>query len=141
MADQLIEKIQDLSLRFRRAIEATAPASLPVTFHRFPSGACGDATALLGQYLIDNGIEPVEYICGLKGGRSHAWVRVGDIVADITADQFPDVNEPVIVTRDLAWHQKYRIDQAHAGGVDVYNDFASAVLRSAYERVLQNLPD
>jgi hypothetical protein len=35
---------------------------------------------------------------------SHAWVEQGQVLADITADQFTDVPDRVIVTADRSWH-------------------------------------
>ncbi|HEC73707.1 MAG TPA: hypothetical protein ENI26_04945 [Methylophaga aminisulfidivorans] len=83
---------------FRSAIEACS-SSLGVSFKSFPSGACGDVTPLLGTYLIGRGFGEFQYMLGNYGSRgddgwsSHAWLQSGDLVVDITADQFHDVSE------------------------------------------------
>lgn len=43
---------------------------------------------------------------GTKFG-SHAWLERGSWIVDITADQFPDVTESVIVTQDRDWYNRY----------------------------------
>ncbi len=91
--------------RFRWAIEACERSLLPVTFERFPRGSCGDANLLLGNYLTEQGLGDFEYILGERGSKaadpstwtSHAWIRQGRTIIDITADQFTEVTESVIV--------------------------------------------
>ncbi|MCV6609165.1 MAG: hypothetical protein OIF55_00170 [Amphritea sp.] len=38
--------------------------------------------------------------------KSHAWLQLGNVVVDITADQFPDVSAPVIALAPSQWHQR-----------------------------------
>lgn len=100
---QQIEAIVRASERFRAAIERCNPAALPITTQSFPEGACGDAVTLLGHYLKDEGFGRSYYWSGwrVEGERrfSHAWLQFGGMVVDITADQFPDVEERLIVCR------------------------------------------
>ncbi len=35
---------------------------------------------------------------------THAWVERYGLIVDITADQFPDVSEPVVLTTNRTWH-------------------------------------
>jgi hypothetical protein len=35
---------------------------------------------------------------------THAWVERDGLIIDITADQFVDVAEPVLLTTDRTWH-------------------------------------
>ena len=75
----------------------------------FPRGACGDASRLLGIYLESLGLGKWTYVQGQAGGQrfaTHAWVEQDGLIVDITADQFDDVAEPVIVTRDRSWHDR-----------------------------------
>ncbi|MEZ7501495.1 hypothetical protein QO189_03310 [Psychrobacter sp. Arc29] len=68
------------------------------TFYRssgFPKGCCGDATDLIGLYLLKfHGIES-EYVCGEglinNSYQSHAWLLCQGYIIDITADQFNDI--------------------------------------------------
>ena len=67
------------------------------TLNKFPKGSCGDASLLLGKYLIENGFEP-KYKNGKNGKyegndvKSHAWLELNDIIIDITARQFDQNN-------------------------------------------------
>lgn len=99
-----LEQIHDAATRFRAAIENLN--SLPLTMEAFPRGACGDASELLGQYLQDSGLGTWMYVMGFRSrdGWTHAWLEAGGVITDITADQFDDFTEAVIVTDDRTWH-------------------------------------
>lgn len=77
-----------------------------ITFRFFPGGTCGAVSDLLGQYLRQAYGLDARYVCGLRDGQqSHAWVRVDDVIVDITADQFEDGMPPVAVASpDNEWH-------------------------------------
>jgi hypothetical protein len=47
-------RIRDLAKRLRAAIEACDLTTLPITFHEFPRGSCGDASLILAKHLKDN---------------------------------------------------------------------------------------
>ena len=81
---------------FRYGIESALKEgcfSEDISFSHFPSGCCGDAADLLGQYLLDYGIQ-TKRVCGIHGygdernPQTHAWLQYGNIVIDITGDQF-----------------------------------------------------
>lgn len=96
--------------RFREAILRCPPKSLGIAFECFPRGACGDTSDLLCEYLKEIGFQNVWYVsgeCWDPDYQSHAWVEVDGAIVDITADQFPEVSEPVLVTRDRAWHSRF----------------------------------
>ena len=85
-----------LSYQFRNAINYIKDTGLyeyNSFFSRFPSGCCGDTSDLLAQYFYDHGIV-AKYVCGTWHGetsydsQSHAWLLVGNLVVDITGDQF-----------------------------------------------------
>jgi len=85
----------------------------------FPHGYCTAASWLLVTYLVEwLGIEPIEVVA--KGERQlptddpdlptrqgHMWVEHGSFIVDITADQFEDRSETVIVTTDRTWHDQF----------------------------------
>lgn len=90
--------LNKLVFEFRKAIEKAKEKGkfFDEPFRRFPNGCCGDACDLLAQYLLENGINS-KYVCGTyyEDQQSHAWLEIGDIIADITADQFKgDKNYP-----------------------------------------------
>jgi hypothetical protein len=70
--------------------------------HSFPRGACGDTSMLLGKFLLDYYKIDCDYVCGscLEEGKehwTHAWLEYKGLKIDITADQFNEVSERVIV--------------------------------------------
>lgn len=80
----------------------------------FPKGCCGDATDLVGLYLLKfHGIES-EYVCGecLINNlyQSHAWLLCQGYIIDITADQFNDIgyNLPdVLIQTQSDFHDSF----------------------------------
>jgi hypothetical protein len=75
----------------------------------FPRGTCGLVSDLLGRYLVEAGFKKVMYVCGEKRSEgSHAWVEVGEIILDITGDQFGQ--PPVVVTAASNWHDQWERD-------------------------------
>gem|GEM_PF-2325767 len=94
------------ALRFRRAFDVGGLTW--VAFQDFPGGACGDASELLGQYLTDCVFGAWTYVSAARtDGWTHAWVEQDGLIADITADQFPDVTEPCVVTANSEWHGQW----------------------------------
>jgi hypothetical protein len=101
-SDQL-DSLRKLAVRFRRAIESCR-AKLPIGLKDFPFGSCLDASLLLGHYLEQSDVGKPIYVSGTKDGRTHMWLEMDGVIIDITADQFGDAPERVMVTRDTAWH-------------------------------------
>jgi len=66
-------------------------------FSGFPRNACEGASLFLGATLKE--IFPMSHIEYLKGydenGAIHFWLEVDAKVFDITADQFPEIPEPL----------------------------------------------
>jgi hypothetical protein len=131
--------IRRLAERFRAAVEACDLRRLPITFHEFPNGSCGDATLILAKYLNDNGHEGFVYVCGIRDGHSHAWLQRGDLIVDITGDQFPDNEHSVCVSRRSAWHAQFEIDHESSSDIDLYDDLTRVGLGAAYNKILQQL--
>lgn len=104
----------------RRALDGCPRSELP--WANFPRGACGDVSLILGQLLDDEGIKGFQYICGNKYEpfSSHGWLQHGEWIVDITADQFDDVNDSVIVTDKSEWHACWAPDRPAAGTLREY---------------------
>ena len=102
------EEVRRAASLFREAIVRCARGDLP-TFRNFPHGSCGDTSILLGQHLYDRSLGLWEYAGGERelDLHSHAWIEQDGLIVDITADQFEDMAEPVIVTRDRSWHRQF----------------------------------
>lgn len=118
-------KLERLVYKFRTAIEAAYDNNLfanDILFSRFPRGCCGDASILLGHYLMKNGIE-TDYVCGTYYGedsfdrQSHAWLQINEIVIDVTGDQFKNdrtflnYSEPVYIGTPGEFYDLFEVNQ------------------------------
>lgn len=119
------EKIRDLAVRFREAIQNCDRTELPLSLAEFPIGSCADASILLGTYFKDNGINGFVLIKGKRGeGNSletHYWLEKGNMIVDITADQFQGINGDIVITYSNS---------------DLYNTFDRCVQQEADYRMI-----
>ncbi|NTA40588.1 hypothetical protein [Agrobacterium salinitolerans] len=134
-----MEQLEILARRFRDAIERTPANLLPITFQNFPAGACGDATLVLGHYLKAQGLAAFDYVLGMRDNHSHAWLQHGDIIIDITADQFSEIDQSVIVTAHPTWHSEFAAEVLHEADFTIYDGYTAATLGSAYHAILQHM--
>jgi len=133
-------KLKQLATEFRLAIEkCQGVRTIIVTFSNFPRGSCGEASLFLAKYLEENNCGCFNYILGDREGRSHAWLEQGDVIVDITADQFDDNDQPVIVTVNHNWHSQFSGEVQHVANLDGYDKYNSALLRSGYETILKEI--
>src|SRR4051794_18534083 len=96
--DRLTELLATVEV-FRRALEVTTELSHP-GFRQFPRGACGESSGLLGEFLRERGFGEWTYRWSVRyepDHQSHAWIEQGDVVVDITADQFEEIDKPVVI--------------------------------------------
>lgn len=139
-----IQPIKRLALLLRSAIESTSKEERTACLARFPSGACGDASLLLGTYLEDLSIEGFEYVSAERGSKndgtwtSHAWLEREGIIVDITSDQFVDGPGPVIVTRDSTWHGTFEVNERLPSTIRAWSGVDA--LAGFYERIRKQLP-
>ena len=54
------------------------------------------------------------YVSGMSGEMSHAWIEYYDYVIDITADQFQEVTEEVLIVQrsDSSLHTRFEIEKS-----------------------------
>ena len=128
----MMNKIKEHATLFRSAILKCDPKSLPITLQGFPGGACGDAALLLAKYLQENNLGQYNYMIGQREGRSHAWLQNNDFIVDITADQFIDQSDTVIVTKDNSWHSIFNGEALHVADINIYDENTKAMLQNAY---------
>lgn len=79
----------------------------------FPTGTCGWVSVALGSVLATEFPEEMFfYVCGNCGKQSHAWIQYYDYVIDITADQFEEISEEILIVRrcDSHLHTKFVIE-------------------------------
>jgi len=55
------------------------------------------------------------------GRHSHAWIKQGDIIIDITADQFDEIKAPIIETKASPWHDSFDTELLHEADFHVYD--------------------
>lgn len=136
-----MRKIVQLATEFREAIDLAFEAGefdSDIIFRSFPRGCCGDASDLLAQYLLENGIKTT-YVCGTywgepeENGQSHAWLVTGRYtIIDITGDQFKrnptflNYDNPVYVGRKDKFHGLFEVEDR-----DVYEHHGINALGSA----------
>ena len=134
-----------LAERFRSAIELTPKSDLPIGFAEFPAGSCADASIILGAFLFDRGFGEFELTRGSRGRMdddnwgTHGWLTQGELVIDITADQFADIDKAVIVSRDSKWHNQFSIVGTNIAHFNTYDSHTSGSLGDAYRKVVSTL--
>ena len=139
-------QIRAATVEFRslieRWIEGCPASSLPPSFRYFPRGSCGDATPLLGTYLIDRELGEFQYVLGKKYPsnklQSHAWLQRDSLIVDITADQFDEVTQKVVVSRRSQWHRSFWQEVSHeVADFREFDGYALRVLQIAYDAILE----
>lgn len=100
--------------KFRNMIELflKSGTSIPTyRFNNFPRGQCLNTAQMLADFLKSKGYENVVVISGSsKILGSHAWISIGDLIVDITADsdQFSEYNyPPVFINKESRLHSMF----------------------------------
>lgn len=142
-----LSRFKNLAGQMRAAIDSMPREDLPLQMSNFPAGACMDTSLLLGAYLVDLGHIGFELISGTRGswddstGATHAWLARGDLVIDITADQFSDAPAGVIVESSPVWHQQFEGEQIGSGDFRTWRGPYMAYMRAMYSRLLATLSE
>ncbi|MGE8296000.1 MAG: hypothetical protein ACN6PH_10680 [Pseudomonas sp.] len=124
--------------RFRQAIQKIPASGRPIDFRNFPSGSCGSTSELIGTYLEGLGFGKFYYVHGSKPGiESHAWIKQGRLIVDLTADQFHEINIPVMVLDESPWHNEFEISACHAIDLVATDKTAFLPLLPFYEKILR----
>jgi hypothetical protein len=135
--------MSDACARFRAALETTTPR--PVGLKDYPLGACGETCELLADYLRTAGRGDPMFVSAVNQGtgQTHAWLELGELVIDITADQFDGVDDPVIVTTDRSWHDSHFLSSGHhrPAGLAYWDGPARAEVERYYARLLSVLDE
>lgn len=147
------DKIEELAISFRTAIEVAKDAGefdSDFLFPRFPCGCCGDAADLLGEFFLENGIKSY-YVCGNRyfdnteeGTQSHAWLLVDNLIVDITGDQFKarasyyNYDKKVFVGTGDDFHALFRVEKRDMHiftGIKGYNGICRSRLFELYQKI------
>lgn len=102
-------EIRQAAIDYRRALAQMKHDAWPFGLSNFPSGWCKFASWILGRHLMaELGCAVPEYVFGDRGWpdnyQSHGWLECSGLIVDITADQFSDMDEPVVVVERSDWH-------------------------------------
>jgi hypothetical protein len=90
--------LEEIIIKFRKALEKPHVKESYIGFRHFPRGSCSDSSDLLGHYLTDNGLGRFDLVSGENAnGQTHAWLENNEYIIDITADQFENKSEKVII--------------------------------------------
>ncbi|WP_146042157.1 hypothetical protein [Chromobacterium sinusclupearum] len=134
--------ILEVATHFRIAIETLPIEERIVNLRSFPKGACGDASLLLGAYFSDQGIVGFNYVTGERGEvdvgtwTSHAWLRRGDLIVDITADQFPESPMAIIVSQRSTLHDSFQVVRQDIADFRQWSGYGAEILYPMYSRIL-----
>lgn len=152
-----MESIQTLISNFRHAVDLAknnGEFDNDFSFNHFPRGCCGDASDLLGEYLLEHGVQST-YVCGNRdfddpeeGVQSHAWLLVNGWIADITGDQFS--NRSIYFNYDIPdyygpkddFHRLFEVENRDVHpflGLKNYNAFCLGRLYDIYEKIKRYL--
>jgi hypothetical protein len=139
-----LARLGEVAARFRAAIEIVG-ADLGTPFGNFPRGCCGQATLLLGTHLVERGFGEFAYMLGRRrifdkaADESHAWLQRGDLIVDITADQFAGINDAVVVTTDSDWYQQFEPKPEHVADYRIFDAHTVAVFSGKYSKITATL--
>jgi hypothetical protein len=77
----------------------------------------------------------------MRGDHSHAWLQRHDPVIEITADQFGDQEQAVIVAYKSDWHSTFTTDRQdkHPADFEQYDQLKAGMLARAYHAIIQDV--
>jgi hypothetical protein len=132
--------IKTLAEKLRAAILATPREERPISLRDFPHGSCGDATLLLGTYLSEHGLGDFMYISAARstpagGIWTHGWAEQDELIVDITACQFPEIQATVIVDSNSSWHATFERKESHRAHINAFDGPEMPALRRYYARL------
>jgi hypothetical protein len=140
MNDPIQKILYDLTSRFRGAILRSTPStSQLLSLRDFPHGACADASLLLAKYLQVNNCGQSFYVLGMRDGQGHAWLQLDEFVIDITADQFDDQDDGVIVSTNSSWHNSFNGNIHSVADFCLYHRDTVFELTRAYHSITSRL--
>ena len=110
--DETMEKLRSEAILVRSAIKATDLRNCGFTLSDFPKSSCHHAVKLLAFHLSELGWSKLQRVTGTRNDDPrypHLWLLAGDVIIDITADQFAGEGQPpVTVTRRSPWHETWK---------------------------------
>jgi hypothetical protein len=137
---ECIRTVEKLALKFRLTIESLPDKDFGEAewFLRFPRGCCGETSELLSKYLMENGVK-TEYVWGVHGNQSHAWLEYNSYVIDITADQFSDIKDRVVIKADKQWYSKFKRQSRKYSDFEIDNELNKVRLGTLYKNIISRI--
>ena len=133
------QTIRSVAESLRTQIISVSPEARPISLRHFPRGSCGDAVDMLATRLAGSPGRSLEYVFGKRvtddGIEIHAWLQVDGFIVDITADQFDEVDDAVIVKRSSDWHSRWGTRILREAGLDHVVGRSGMQLRAFLERL------
>ena len=63
-------------------------------------------------------------------------VEKDGLIIDITADQFRDMEDKIIVTTDRTWHDLWDWEVEHVADIERYHHHTKSTLEDAYKTIV-----
>jgi len=107
----MTKHLEHLALRIHGAFEAIPSRLWSKRGGPFPRGWCSDASQVCGAILSDHGHTDFVCVNGARGedrSQSHSWLSGYGLIIDLTAGQFDDAPEGVVIFRNTSWHQQFK---------------------------------
>lgn len=121
---------------------------LSAEFKFFPNGSCGSACILLATFLYENGFGNFRLVTGERyfwngdfyQEYSHSWLESNEsFVIDITAYQFPDIKERIIIDNKSLWYTNWNII-SEIDNVNIHYGLSSNYFDSInYEKIITKI--
>ena len=117
-------------------------------FDNFPSNCCEFSSMMFARFLIEEqgynftDILMVKGQCKKAHHQLHLWLEVKEYVCDMTAGQFHDAPERIIIAKRSFWHNQFQILGKNAPQIcfdDYVNDYGELVLEQDYQKLIRNL--
>jgi len=61
------------------------------------------------------------------------------LIVDITANQFEDIDNPVLITTDRTWHLQFEEEDRHVADYERFDPNTDNNLRASYELVVKSI--
>lgn len=140
MTDDQLETIIRIAEALRRAMElADFSKNCGGQLRNFPRECCNHASYLLLIFFNEAGVDGFTSVLGSrpdtnKEDAGHEWVQRGDIVADITADQFSGQDLKSVIVGESEWHRSRYLRDEGPLNVAIIRHYKETT--SIYDRIL-----
>ncbi len=137
--------ILELVKVFKRALmeELDQSKSVEAELSHFPYGSCEATSQMLALFLESRGIDEVTYTRNEWGDYIHYWVVVNnETLIDLTAHQFPDCNDELIVTERSSFHDQFKCLESFPPNLESLDRFGSRYgYKPCYDSILRRAKD